>query len=72
MKYRIVEKSYSDHKEYLIQYRLFFIWINCTYPSSEASFSDVTYPTIEMAREYIARNTNVTEKVIASKVVETY
>lgn len=72
MRFRIVEKNYGTHCSYLIQRRVFFIWINDTYPCSEFSFSDVTYPTIEMAREYISRNTKVTENVLSRRVLETY
>lgn len=70
MKYRIVEQVYTRHTDYLVQKKVFGFWVNEVRIATEMSFCDLTFRTIEEAREWIIRQKPVKDFLLVSRVVE--
>ena len=70
MKYRIVELKYELYTSYLIQKRVFGFWINDTRPTSEVSFGDRVYYSLEDARDWISRQSPQADKILSTRIVE--
>mgnify|MGYP007010126415 CR=1 FL=1 len=70
MKYRIVEKSFSDGwTGYFIQKRVFGLWCSETRPVNECTFSNLCFNTAEEAEDWIERNSKKSPTVIRQRIL---
>ena len=70
MKYRIVEKTFSDGwTGYFIERQVFGFWCSETRAVSECSFARLCFNTLEQADEWIKREVKKEPSVLRKRVV---
>lgn len=70
MKYRIVEKSFSDGwAGYFVEKRVFGFWCSETRPINEYTFGRLCFNTLEEANDWVVRETEKSPMVLRERIV---